>query len=57
VRLARVVGRERVMAASDCGFASTLNPNERPEIEQEIVWAKFASLVEGARLATKTLWG
>ena len=57
LRLARIVGRERVMAGSDCGFASTLNPNERPEIEPEIVWAKFASLVEGARLATKTLWG
>ena len=57
VRLARVVGRERVMAGSDCGFASTLNPNERPEIEPEIVWAKFASLAEGARLASKTLWG
>jgi len=56
VRLARVVGRDNVMASSDCGFASTLSPNERPEIEPEIVWAKFASLVEGARLATKTLW-
>jgi 5-methyltetrahydropteroyltriglutamate--homocysteine methyltransferase len=56
VRLARIVGRERVMASSDCGFASTLAPNERPEIEPEIVWAKFASLVEGARLATKALW-
>jgi 5-methyltetrahydropteroyltriglutamate--homocysteine methyltransferase len=57
VRLATVVGRERVMASSDCGFASTLAPNERPEIEPEIVWAKFASLAEGARLATKALWG
>jgi 5-methyltetrahydropteroyltriglutamate--homocysteine methyltransferase len=56
VRLAKVVGRERVVASSDCGFASTLAPNERPEIEPEIVWAKFTSLVEGARLATKTLW-
>jgi 5-methyltetrahydropteroyltriglutamate--homocysteine methyltransferase len=57
VRLAKIVGRERVMASSDCGFASTLAPNERPEIEPEIVWAKFASLTEGARLATKMLWG
>src|SRR5690242_13206062 len=56
LRLAKLVGRECVMASSDCGFASTLAPNERPEIEPEIVWAKFASLVEGARLATKTLW-
>ncbi len=57
VRLGRIVGRENVMASSDCGFASTLSPNERPEIEPEIVWAKFASLVEGARLASKVLWG
>jgi len=57
VRLARIVGREHVMASADCGFASTLAPNERPEIEPEIVWAKFASLAEGARLATKVLWG
>jgi 5-methyltetrahydropteroyltriglutamate--homocysteine methyltransferase len=57
VRLAKIVGRERVMASSDCGFASTLAANERPEIEPEIVWAKFTSLAEGARLATKMLWG
>ena len=57
VRLARIVGRDNVMASSDCGFASTLMPNDRPEIEPEIVWAKFASLAEGARLATKALWG
>lgn len=56
VRLARVVGRERVMASSDCGFASTLSPDEPPEIEPEIVWAKFDSLAAGARLATKALW-
>jgi 5-methyltetrahydropteroyltriglutamate--homocysteine methyltransferase len=57
VRLAKVVGRERVMASADCGFASTLSVNEPPEVEPEIVWAKFASLAEGARLATKHLWG
>jgi 5-methyltetrahydropteroyltriglutamate--homocysteine methyltransferase len=56
VRLAKIVGREHVMASADCGFASTLAPNERPEVEPEIVWAKFASLAEGARLATKILW-
>jgi len=56
VRLAEVVGRERVMASSDCGFASTLSANDPPEIEPEIVWAKFESLAEGSRLATKTLW-
>ncbi len=56
VRLAGVVGRERVIAGSDCGFASTLAPDQPPEVEPEIVWAKFASLVAGARLATKALW-
>jgi 5-methyltetrahydropteroyltriglutamate--homocysteine methyltransferase len=56
VRLASIVGRERVIASADCGFASTLYTNKQPEIEPEIVWAKFESLVEGARLATKALW-
>ncbi len=56
LRLASIVGRERVIASTDCGFASTLAPGTPPEIEPEIVWAKFASLVEGARLATERLW-
>jgi 5-methyltetrahydropteroyltriglutamate--homocysteine methyltransferase len=56
VRLARIVGRERVMASADCGFASSLVPDQPPEIEPEIIWAKFASLIEGARLASKELW-
>jgi 5-methyltetrahydropteroyltriglutamate--homocysteine methyltransferase len=56
IRLARIVGRERVVAGTDCGFASTLVPGQRPEIEPEIVWAKLASLVEGARIATRELW-
>lgn len=57
VQVARIVGRERVIASSDCGFASTLAPGKRPEIEPEIVWAKFESLALGAKLATKVLWG
>ena len=56
IRLARTVGRERVVASSDCGFASTLAPDLPPEIELEVVWAKLQSLVEGARLATEVLW-
>ena len=56
MRLAKIVGRERVIAGADCGFASTLVPGQQPEIEPEIVWAKFASLAEGARLASQTLW-
>jgi 5-methyltetrahydropteroyltriglutamate--homocysteine methyltransferase len=56
VRLAKVVGRDRVIAGTDCGFASTLVPGQRPEVEAEIVWAKFKSLVEGARIASQALW-
>jgi 5-methyltetrahydropteroyltriglutamate--homocysteine methyltransferase len=56
VRLARVVGRERVIAGTDCGFASTLVPGQRGEVDAEIVWAKFRSLTEGAKLASKALW-
>jgi 5-methyltetrahydropteroyltriglutamate--homocysteine methyltransferase len=55
-RLAKIVGRERVIASADCGFASTLYTNKPPEIVPEIVWAKFESLVEGARLASNALW-
>jgi 5-methyltetrahydropteroyltriglutamate--homocysteine methyltransferase len=53
-RYADVVGRERVMAGSDCGFAtfSTL-----PTVHPDIVWRKLGALVEGARLATRRLWG
>jgi 5-methyltetrahydropteroyltriglutamate--homocysteine methyltransferase len=54
IRFARTVGRERVIAGSDCGFAS--NPRGVPEIHESIVWAKFAALVEGARLASSELW-
>ncbi len=52
-RFASVVGRERVIAGADCGFASFAGSNE---IHPSIVWAKLAALVEGARLATKDLW-
>lgn len=56
MKVARIVGCERVIASSDCGFASTLAPGKPPEIEPEIVWAKFESLRLGAQLATKELW-
>jgi len=52
-RFAEVVGRERVIASADCGFASFAGSNE---VHPTIVWAKFASLVEGARIASKRLW-
>jgi 5-methyltetrahydropteroyltriglutamate--homocysteine methyltransferase len=54
VRFANVVGRERVIAGTDCGFAT--NPGGVPEIHPTVVWAKFASLVEGARIASDALW-
>ncbi len=56
LKVANIVGRENVIASTDCGFASTLNPAHRPEIEDEVVWAKFQSLRDGARLATQELW-
>ncbi|HXJ82138.1 MAG TPA: cobalamin-independent methionine synthase II family protein [Candidatus Methylomirabilis sp.] len=53
VRYAKVVGRDNVIAGVDCGFATFAS---RPIIEPSIAWAKLASLVEGARLATRELW-
>ena len=38
------------------GFASTIVPGEAKEFEPEVVWAKFKSLVAGARQASKELW-
>ena len=52
-RFADVVGRERVIAGADCGFASFAGSNE---VHPSIVWAKFKALVEGSRIATKRLW-
>ncbi|NIP95692.1 MAG: cobalamin-independent methionine synthase II family protein [Akkermansiaceae bacterium] len=54
VRFAQTVGKENVMGGSDCGFASFAN--KEPEIHPSIVWAKFRSLAEGARLASEELW-
>ncbi|HEX5140794.1 MAG TPA: methionine synthase [Dehalococcoidia bacterium] len=54
VRLANLVGRENVIAGSDCGFAQSVFG---PKIHPDLVWAKFQTLAEGARLATKELWG
>ncbi len=53
VRFASVVGRENVVASADCGFGSFAGADE---IDESIVWAKLASLTEGARRATKLLW-
>ncbi len=56
IKVAGIVGRHRVIASTDCGFASTLEPGQPAEIEPEIVWAKFEALAEGARRATRALW-
>ncbi len=53
VRFARLVGRENVIAGSDCGFGTFVG---LALVEPEIAWAKLGSLVEGARLASKQLW-
>jgi 5-methyltetrahydropteroyltriglutamate--homocysteine methyltransferase len=53
-RYAKVVGRENVIAGSDCGFATFAGSKE---VHPSIVWAKFTSLVEVARIASKQLWG
>ncbi len=53
VRLANLVGRENVIAGTDCGFAQS--PFYR-RVHPTIMWAKFEALAEGARLATKELW-
>jgi 5-methyltetrahydropteroyltriglutamate--homocysteine methyltransferase len=53
VRLARVVGRERVVAGTDCGFATFAGTSR---VDPAIAWAKLGSVVEGARLASKELW-
>jgi 5-methyltetrahydropteroyltriglutamate--homocysteine methyltransferase len=53
-RFAGVVGRENVIAGADCGFASF---STSCEVHPTVVWAKLAALAEGARLATRELWG
>ena len=48
VRFAHTVGRENVIASTDCGLGGRVHP--------QIAWAKLQALAEGARLATKQLW-
>ncbi len=53
VRLAKIVGRENVVAGTDCGFAQ--GPFYR-RVHPSIQWAKLEALAQGARLASKELW-
>jgi 5-methyltetrahydropteroyltriglutamate--homocysteine methyltransferase len=48
VRFAQVVGRENVIASTDCGLGGRLHP--------QLAWAKLGALAEGARLASRELW-
>jgi len=52
-RFAAVVGRERVIASNDCGFATA---GAGDEVHPDVAWAKLDSLVEGARRASSALW-
>ena len=53
VRYAQLVGRENVMAGSDCGFGTFVGLDL---VDPGIAWRKLASLAEGARLASEELW-
>jgi 5-methyltetrahydropteroyltriglutamate--homocysteine methyltransferase len=48
IRFARLVGRENVIAGTDCGLGG--------RVHAEIAWAKLGALAEGAKLASKRLW-
>ena len=51
--IARVVGPENVIAGTDCGFATVAGYSA---VDPKITWAKFQSLAEGARIASRTLF-
>jgi 5-methyltetrahydropteroyltriglutamate--homocysteine methyltransferase len=53
VRYAQVVGKERVIAGTDCGFATFAASNT---VDPAIAWAKLGALAEGAHLASQELW-
>jgi 5-methyltetrahydropteroyltriglutamate--homocysteine methyltransferase len=50
---ARLVGRENVVAGSDCGYGTWVG---QAAVDPDVVWAKFAALAEGARIATRRFW-
>jgi 5-methyltetrahydropteroyltriglutamate--homocysteine methyltransferase len=53
-RYASVVGRERVIAGTDCGFGTS---GAGDEVHPDVAWAKLRAMVEGATIASKRLWG
>ncbi len=52
-KFAAIVGRERVIAGTDCGFATS---RAGDEMHPDVAWAKLQALVEGAKIASKRLW-
>ena len=54
LRFADIVGRERIMAGSDCGFSTFAGFGA---VVPDIVYMKLAAMAEGARLASRKLWG
>ena len=54
IRIAKRIGREKVIAGSDCGYGTWVG---QAAVEPEIVWAKLGAMAEGARLASERLWG
>jgi len=53
VRFARIVGRDRLIAGTDCGFGTFVGYDI---VDPAVAWAKLEALVEGARLASEELW-
>jgi 5-methyltetrahydropteroyltriglutamate--homocysteine methyltransferase len=53
IRLGEIVGRDRVIAGTDCGFGTWVG---MAKVDPGVVWRKFASMAEGARIATAELW-
>jgi len=53
LRYANLVGRENVMAGSDCGYGTWVG---QAAVDPDVVWAKLAALAEGAELASRELW-
>jgi 5-methyltetrahydropteroyltriglutamate--homocysteine methyltransferase len=54
IRFANILGRENVIAGTDCGFAQT---EGLQRVHPQVMWAKLEALAEGARLASQELWG
>ena len=55
MRFAKLVGRENVVAAADCGFSS--QALYKTEVHDTVIWEKFKALRQGADIASKKLWG